>query len=178
MFDYQFQSFDMEISKKIYFKDGLGVTKYKNIKRDGTSGQSQDFSDIDMPLFRLGEMYLIYAEAVLRGGTGGDATTALGYINKLRGRAYANDPASTAGNITAGQLTVDFILDERARELYWEGFRRTDLIRYNKFVEGIYLWPWKGGVSSGTGVASDRKIYPIPSRDINSNTNLHQNPGY
>jgi hypothetical protein len=152
----------------------LGVTKYKNIKRDGTPGQSQDFADIDMPLFRLAEMYLIYAEAVLRGGTGGDATTALGYINTIRTRAYTN----TSGNISSGQLTLDFILDERARELYWEGFRRTDLIRFNKFVEGTYLWPWKGNVSSGTGVASYRTIYPIPSRDINSNTNLHQNTGY
>ncbi|MFX8844659.1 RagB/SusD family nutrient uptake outer membrane protein, partial [Acinetobacter baumannii] len=86
--------------------------------------------------------YLIYAESVLRGGTGGDAATALGYINALRQRAYGN----TSGNITATQLTTDFILDERARELYWEGFRRTDLIRYNKFVDATYLWPWKGGV--------------------------------
>jgi starch-binding outer membrane protein, SusD/RagB family len=169
---------NLEISDLTAFTDGLGVTKYKNVKRDGSPGQSQDFSDIDMPLFRLPEMYLIYAEAVLRGGSGGDAATALGYINKLRGRAYANDPTSTSGNITAGDLTLSFILDERARELYWEGFRRTDLIRFNKFVESTYLWPWKGGVSSGTGVSSFRTIYPIPSRDINSNTNLTQNPGY
>lgn len=169
---------NLEISNVTSFTDGLAVTKYKNIKRDGSNGQSQDFSDIDMPLFRLAEMYLVYAESVLRGGTGGDAATALGYINKLRGRAYANDPNSTAGNITQGQLTQDFVLDERARELYWEGFRRTDLVRYNKFVENSYLWPWKGGVASGTGVATYRTLYPIPARDINSNTNLVQNTGY
>ena len=110
----------------------------------------------------------------MRNGTGGDITTALGYINLLRTRAYGN----TSGNITQGQLTLDFILDERARELYWEGFRRTDLIRYNRFVESSYLWPWKGGVSSGTAVAAFRKLFPIPSTDINSNTNLKQNPGY
>lgn len=165
---------NMEIVSLSTFTDGLGVTKFKNIKRDGTNGQSQDFSDIDMPLFRLPEMYLIYAEAVLRSGTGGDATTALGYINTMRTRAYTN----ISGNITSPQLTLDFILDERARELYWEGFRRTDLIRFNKFTEGAYLWPWKGGVSSGTGVSATRKLYPIPSREINSNTNLQQNPGY
>jgi hypothetical protein len=118
-------------------------------------------------------MYLIYAEAFKRGG-GGDEATALGYINALRTRAYGN----AFGNIDAGQMTLDFILDERARELYWEGFRRTDLIRFNKFVEGTYLWPWKGGVASGTGVSAIRKLYPIPSRDINSNTNLVQNTGY
>jgi len=165
---------NLEIANVTTFTDGLAVTKYRNVKRDGSNGQSQDFSDVDMPLFRLAEMYLIYAESVLRNGQGGDATTALGYINLLRTRAYTN----TSGNISAGQLTLDFILDERARELYWEGFRRTDLIRYNKFVEGTYLWPWKGGVASGTAVGSHRKIYPIPSRDINSNSNLIQNPGY
>lgn len=163
-----------EIANLTEFKDGYAVTKYKNVKRNGTNGQSQDYSDIDIPLFRLAEMYLIYAEAVLRGGTGGSTTTAVGYINALRTRAYGN----TSGNINEGQLTVDFILDERARELYWEGHRRTDLIRYNKFVEGTYLWPWKGGVSSGTAVASFRKLFPIPSRDVNSNRNLVQNPGY
>ena len=165
---------NLEISNLTTFTDGLGVTKYRNIKRDGSNGQSQDFSDVDMPLFRLSEMYLIYAEATLRGGTGGDAASSLSYINAIRTRAYTN----TSGNISSGQLTLDFILDERARELYWEGFRRTDLVRYNKFVEATYLWPWKGGVSSGTSVGTERKIYPIPSRDINANTNLHQNPGY
>jgi len=165
---------NLEIADLTAFTDGLGVTKYKNIKRDGSPGSSQDFSDIDMPLFRLPEMYFIYAEAVLRRGTGGDATTALGYMNALRTRAYGG----TSGNITSTDLTLSFILDERARELYWEGFRRTDLIRYNQFVEGTYLWPWKGGVGTGTGVGSFRKLYPIPSREINSNTNLIQNPGY
>jgi hypothetical protein len=75
-------------------------------------------------------------------------------------------------------MTLDFILDERARELYWEGFRRTDLVRYNRFTEGTYLWPWKGGVASGTGVQAFRKIFPIPSRDLNANPNLVQNPDY
>jgi len=164
---------NLEIANVTAFTDGLGVTKYRNVKRDGSPGQSQDFADVDMPLFRLAEMYLIYAEAQLRGG-GGDIATAVGYINALRERAYG----SIFGDISAGSLTLDFILDERARELYWEGFRRTDLIRFNKFVEGTYLWPWKGGVASGTGVSAIRKIYPIPSRDINSNTNLVQNPGY
>jgi hypothetical protein len=168
---------NLDIANQTDFTQGYAVTKYRNVKRDGSMGQSQDFSDIDMPLFRLAEMYLIYAEGAVKTNT--DIAGALGYINKLRGRAYANDPNSTAGNITQSQLTdPNFILDERARELYWEGFRRTDLIRYNKFVESTYLWPWKGGVSGGTGVASYLKIYPIPSRDINANTNLKQNPGY
>lgn len=165
---------NLEINNQTAFTDGYAVTKYKNITRTGGSGSDQTFSDIDMPLFRLPEMYLIYAEAVLRGGTGGDAATALGYINALRQRAYG----STSGNISSTQLTLDFILDERGRELYWEGFRRTDLIRYNKFVEGTYLWPWKGGVAGGRSVAAERKLYPLPSSDLNANPNLIQNPGY
>jgi hypothetical protein len=167
---------NLDIANLTDFTNGYAVTKYRNVKRDGSPGQSQDFSDIDMPLFRLAEMYLIYAECAARTNT--DIAGATSYINKLRGRAYANDPSSTAGNISQAQLTTDFILDERARELYWEGFRRTDLIRFNKFVESSYLWPWKGGVSSGTGVDPYRKLYPIPSRDINANRNLVQNPGY
>jgi hypothetical protein len=120
-------------------------------------------------------MYLIYAEAVLRGGTGGSAAQALTYINLILTRAYGG---STAGNITAGQLTLPFILDERARELYWEGFRRTDLIRYGLFTSSTYLWPFKGGVANGTGVADFRNIYPIPDNDRAVNPNLKQNPGY
>ena len=163
-----------DISDLSAFKDGYAITKYKNIKADGSAGTSLTWVDIDFPIFRLSEMYLIYAEAVSRGGTGGDATTALGYINNMRQWAYGN----TTGNITAAQLTTDFILDERSRELYWEGFRRTDLIRYGKFVESTYVWPWKGGVKSGTGVDAFRKVYPIPSADISSNPNLKQNAGY
>ncbi|MDE3234407.1 MAG: RagB/SusD family nutrient uptake outer membrane protein [Bacteroidota bacterium] len=165
---------NLEINDLTQFTDGYAITKYRNLTRGGKAGSSLTFSDIDFPIFRLAEQYLIYAEATLRGGTGGDANLALTYINNLRARAYGN----TSGNISASQLTTDFILDERARELYWEGFRRTDLIRYGKFVEGTYLWPWKGGVKGGTSVSSYRKLYPLPSSDISSNVNLTQNPGY
>jgi hypothetical protein len=161
-----------EINDLTKFTDGYAITKFKNIKANGLAGSNLTWTDIDFPIFRLSEMYLIYAEAVARGG--GDATTALGYINTIRQRAFGN----TSGNITASQLTTDFILDERSRELYWEGFRRTDLIRYNRFVESTYLWPWKGGVKGGTNVDAYRKLYPIPSADISSNTNLKQNTGY
>ena len=165
---------NLDIFSLTTFTDGYAVTKYKNITRTGGNGSNLTWTDIDFPVFRLSEMYLIYAEAVLRGGTGGDATTALGYINLMRVRAYTN----ATGNITSGQLTLDFILDERARELYWEGFRRSDLVRYNKFVENTYLWPWKGGVAAGTAVGANRKIYPLPSSDVVANPNLVQNPGY
>ncbi len=164
---------NLDITDLTSFTDGYAVTKYKNVTRTGAKGSSLTWTDIDFPIFRLAEQYLIYAEATLKGGNG-DASLALTYINNLRTRAYGN----ANGNITSSQLTTDFILDERGRELYWEGFRRTDLVRYNKFVESTYLWPWKGGVKSGTSVAAYRKIYPIPSSDISSNVKLVQNPGY
>jgi len=110
----------------------------------------------------------------LRGGSGGSAATALNDINILRGRAYGN----SSGNITAGQLTLPFILDERAKELHWEGVRRTDLIRFGQFTEGTYLWAWKGNVLNGQAVGSYRKLYPIPSADLVANPNLVQNTGY
>lgn len=160
---------NLEINSIPTFTDGYAVTKYRNLTRTGALGQSLAFSDIDFPLFRLAEQYLIYAEATLNNGAGGSASQALTYINLLRARAQATALPSIA---------LQDVLDERARELYWEGFRRTDLIRYNQFVEGTYLWPWKGGVQSGTSVPSFRKLFPIPDADISSNTNLTQNPGY
>ena len=116
-------------------------------------------------------MYLIYAEAVKRGGTGGTEAQALIYLNALRSRAQV-----TAAPL--GFYTLDYIIDERARELHWEGFRRTDLIRYDRFTEGTYLWPWKGGVKGGTGVAATRKLFPLPDSEIAANPNLTQNAGY
>ena len=90
-------------------------------------------------MFRLADAYLIYAEAQLRGG-GGDRAQALAYVNALRQRAYGD----ASGNITDGDLTLDFILDERGRELLWEAHRRTDLVRYGLFTGGDYLWAVEG----------------------------------
>jgi starch-binding outer membrane protein, SusD/RagB family len=166
----------LDIASLTTFSDGIGVNKFRNVTRTGAQGQDPTYCDVDLPLFRLPEMYLIYAESVLRGGSGGDANTALSYINMMRTRAYAG---STAGNLTdPSQLTLQFILDERARELFWEGFRRTDLIRYGQFTSATYLWPWKGGVEAGTGVADYRNLMPIPVSDIAANPNLKQNTGY
>ena len=162
--------------------NGYSVYKYRNVTRDGSSiNQENTFnnlSDIDFPVFRLAEMHLIYAEAVLRGGSGGDINAALNHINKIRGRAYDNNPNSTQGNITLAELDLDFILDERARELLWEGFRRTDLIRYHKFTTSDYLWAWKGGVKNGAAVDAKFRLFPIPITDLLANPNLKQNTGY
>lgn len=161
---------------KDFTKSGYAITKFKNITSTGAAGKDPEkkFTDTDLPLIRLAEVYLTYAEAVLRGGTGGDRATALGYINQLRSRAYGN----ASGNIADSNLTLDFILDERARELYWEGLRRTDLIRYGKFTGGAYLWSFKGGAASGVAVPDYRNLYPIPQDALTANENLTQNTGY
>ncbi|RZL14181.1 MAG: RagB/SusD family nutrient uptake outer membrane protein [Hymenobacter sp.] len=168
---------NLDINDLTLFTDGYAVTKWKNITSTGAPGSDPQgtFVDTDFPLFRLGEVYLMYAEAVLRGGQGGTPTQALTYVNLLRDRAYGNQ----SGRITAADLTAtNFILDERGRELYWEGSRRTDLVRFGRFTTASYLWPWKGGVSAGQAVSNNLNLYPIPSTDIVANPTLVQNPGY
>jgi hypothetical protein len=165
----------LEIESIGTFTDGYAVRKFKNVTKAGVAGSdaSGNFTDTDFPLFRVEDAMLMYAEASLRGG-GGSTSTALSYINQLRQRAYG----SSVANISSSQLTLDFILDERLRELYWEGHRRTDLIRYGRFTTGSYQWPWKGGVMAGVATAAYRNIFPIPSSDLNANPNLKQNTGY
>jgi hypothetical protein len=165
---------NVEINDVGIFEDGYATPKFSNMTSTGSTGVKDDFVDTDFPVFRLADAYLMYAEAVLRGGTGGDQGTALGYINDLRQRAYGDN----SGNIGAAELTLDFILDERCRELYWEGHRRTDLVRFGKFTGGAYLWSWKGNSKAGRATDSHRDIYPIPTDDLNANNNLIQNPVY
>jgi hypothetical protein len=163
------------------YQQGIHVKKYRNIRSDGgpVSDAKKDFSDIDFPVFRLPEMYFIYAEAFLRGGTGADAITALDYMNKVRFRAYGDSyGVNDMGKLKASDLTLQMVLDERGRELYWEAHRRTDLVRYNLLTTGTYLWPWKGGVASGTAVDPKYNIFPIPSTVRTANPNLEQNPGF
>lgn len=163
---------NLEIADLTKFTDGYAVTKFKNKTKAGVSGSDETFVDIDMPIFRLAEMYLIYAEAAVNNQA--DKNLAIDYMHKLTERAYG----TTQGNITATQLTKDYILKERARELFWEGFRRTDLIRYKLFTTSDYLWTWKGGSKDGAAVASYRDLYPIPLSDLAANPNLKQNTGY
>jgi hypothetical protein len=153
------------------YKSGWSVTKYTNMKSNGQPGSDNMFPDTDFPLFRLSDAYLMYAEAVLRGGTGGTKPLAVTYINELRNRAGI-------GTIGNDQLTLPFIIEERARELYWEAHRRTDLIRFDMFTSN-YSWPWKNGVQSGTATLDDKyKIFPLPASELSANTTLTQNDGF
>ncbi|TYZ10463.1 RagB/SusD family nutrient uptake outer membrane protein [Hymenobacter lutimineralis] len=167
-----------EISNFGNFNDGYAVTKWRNVNLDGTPGSwypkpdgtggNGDFVDTDFPVFRLADVMLMYAEAVLRGGQGGSEAQALTYVNQIRSRAGAS---------ALGSLSLDEILNERGRELYWEGHRRTDLIRFGKYTTGAYVWPFKGGVPEGTAVEDSRVVFPIPSSDLIANPNVKQNNG-
>ena len=147
------------------FLDGISVVKWQNVRTDGGTCSDPEFSDTDIPLFRLAEAYLTRAEAKWRTG---DAT-AIADVNTLRTRANAKQ-------LTA--LTKQDLIDEWSREFYMEGRRRSDLVRFDMFTGKDYVWAWKGGVASGQAVDSHFKVYPIPMDDINNNENMTQNEGY
>lgn len=164
---------NLEIVDISQFTEGYAVTKFKNVTSAGATGSDLTHTDTDFPMFRLADAYLMYAEAVLRGGSG-SIPTAVEYVNKVRTRAYGGE----GGNIQQADLSLDFILDERARELLWEGHRRTDLIRFKRFSTSDYLWPWKGGVAAGVNTPETRNLFPIPANDLAANPKLKQNTGY
>jgi hypothetical protein len=164
---------NVAVTSTTNWNDGIAAPKFQNVTSTGASGSNGTHPDTDFPLFRLADAYLIYAEANLRGG-GGSAATALTYVNALRQRAYGTG----LGIITAGQLTLDFVLAERGRELLWEGHRRTDLVRFALFTGGTYLWAWKGGTQAGTALAAHLNLYPLPASELVANPNLTQNTGY
>ncbi|MCI4667357.1 MAG: RagB/SusD family nutrient uptake outer membrane protein, partial [Bacteroidia bacterium] len=164
---------NLDIEDISQFTEGYAVTKWKNITSTGNPGSDLTHVDNDFPMLRLADAMLTYAEAHLRGG-GGDLNTAVGYVNQLRERSYGD----ASGNIAGGDLTLDFILDERAREFLWEGYRRTDLVRFGSFSESTYLWPWKGGEPEGISTNSKFDVFPIPAADLGANPNLTQNSGY
>lgn len=160
---------EYEINDITKFVQGYAITKFKNVTSAGKAGKDPrgNYADTDLALIRLAEVYLNAAEAALATG---DSAKALQYVNLLRTRAEAP---------TLSSITMDNILDERARELYWEGFRRTDLIRHGKFTTASYLWPFKGGVKDGKAVEDFRNLYPIPQNIVlNSEGVIKQNKGY
>ena len=164
------------------FTAGWHVFKFNNFHSDaedlygerpkeGEGAIVEQFASVDFPLIRAAESYLIYAEAKTRidGGSTSD-TKAVKCITDLQTRAGLNPAISS--------ITLDNVFTEITRELYWEGLRRTTLIRFNKFVEGSYVWPFKGGAESGQALADHMKLFPIPDEDIVANDNLDQNIGY
>lgn len=163
----------LEIEHIVDFRQGYALPKYTNLTTAGEPGKDEIFPDTDFPLFRLADVYLMYAEAILRGAANGSRAQAVEYLNALRLRAMGNQ----APLLTEAELTLDYILAERARELHWEGHRRTDRIRFGVF-SSAGVWPWKGGVAGGRTTESYRDLFPIPEAEILANPALAQNTGY
>lgn len=171
MFNYQ--NSKENTTDETSFTSGFSVEKFTNLNSDGTTPASPNgvFCSTDFPLFRLGEIYLIYVEAQIR-STGGTTTTdmnSLEYFNALRTRANA---------ATVQSISLTDVLSERSKELYWEATRRTDLIRFGLFTGSAYVWPFKGGVLAGVSIPDYRALYPLPATDVTANPNLKQNTGY
>lgn len=150
--------------------DGYPAIKFRNTFFFSSSSPTY-FSSTDFPLFRLADAYLMYAELAVRGASGTDMATGLSYVNAVRNR-------SNASSVGQSNLTLDFILDERARELNFEGHRRSDLIRFGKFTGSGYVWPWKGNTLNGTSIPETYRLFPIPLTALEANENLTQNPGF
>lgn len=163
----------LEINDIVDQDQGYILEKYTDVRSDGTVGNQLTFSSVDFPMFRLADAYLMYAEAHIRSGSGSQ-TQAVDYINNLRERANGDD----SENIDPSELTLDFIIDERARELYWESHRRQDLIRFGLFTGSEYIWTLKGNSITGVPTPEFRSLFPVPNASLAANQNLTQNPGY
>lgn len=160
----------LELGDNSSFYQGLTTTKWNNnYSTGGTPHDSYDV-DTDFFLFRVAEAYLNAAEAEMH-LNGESSTKAKGYIDELRNRAHA---------VTSSSYTLNDVLDERSREMYFEGLRRTDLIRYNQFggMQATYLWDYKGGSANGAAFDKTRNVFPLPSSEVLANSNLTQIDGY
>lgn len=159
---------ELSVSRITAFLNGLSIVKWTNYRTDGAAGNNENYYDTDIPLFRYAEVLLTRAEANFRLG---HPELAVPDINELRGRAHAS-------TVSTEDITEDFLIDEWSREFFVEGRRRSDLVRFGRFSGSRYIWPFKGGVPTGTGVQSFYDIYPIPSDELASNKNMSQNPDY
>ncbi len=160
---------DQNMTELGSFSKGWSVMKFTNKESDGAPnfhGAGQ-WVDTDFPLFRLADVVLIEAEAELRLGNTANALIAYNRVHA--------DPRTGLSPATA--ITLQDILDERGRELYWEGQRRTDLIRFGKFTKG-YNWAWKGGVQNGTDIDDKYNLFPISTTHLTGNPELKQNELY
>ena len=160
----------LDLGNNDAFKPGLTVVKWNNNYSNGGTPHDAEKVDTDFFLFRVAEAYLNAAEAEMH-LNGENSAKAKGWIDALRNRAHADLHAS---------YTLNDVLDERARELYCEGFRRTDLIRFGQFggSQATYNWEYKGGNKKGTTFDKKYNVYPLPSDEMRLNPNLTQIDGY
>lgn len=160
----------LDLGDNSSFFQGLVTTKWNNNYANGGDPHDSYSVDTDFFLLRLAEAYLNAAEAEMH-INGENSSKAKGYIDELRNRAHAT---------TNSSYDLNFVLDERSRELYMEGLRRTDLIRYNQFggPQATYNWSYKGGNINGVTFDKTRNLFPIPSSEVQANRNLTQIDGY
>jgi len=151
---------------------GIGVYKFTAKKADGTFPPefNSSFANTDYPIFRFADALLMRAEAYYRLGNPNAAED----FNRVRRRAFGNN----SQDVTFAQMTPAMILTERAREFYYEGHRRTDLVRFGQFTNGTYHWAWKGGAANGTATSAHLNVYPIPAEEVAANPFMVQNPIY
>lgn len=163
------------------FKEGYSTIKFSNLRADGKPTHDIQYIDMDVPFMRTAEAYLTYAEAVLRGASPKEGYSALAAVNALRTRAHSGKNATQvtltdAEDFTAGKFNI---INEWAREFFFEGRRRTDLIRFGMYGGNTdYQWQWKHGVKDGENFPADYNLFLLPAADLNANSNLRQNPGY
>lgn len=149
---------------------GFNSVKFRNVNSDGSSNTVVEFVNTDLPVMRIAEAYLTYAEASMRANGGSNTSEAASMINALRSRANATQKSS---------YSLDEVCDEWSREFWLEGRRRSDLIRFGKFAgQSSYKWEWMGGTYEGTQFPSYMNIFPLPVNEIANNPNLKQNTGY
>ncbi len=163
-------TYQLEFTKDIVFDDfnkfdtgddelgraqGYRCNKFYPDSTSTTRNQSNDW-----PVFRYADILLMKAEAILRGATATLGQTPVSLVNMVRDRSDATDYS---------EIGLDELLNERARELCYEGWRRNDLIRFGKFEDS---WGWK------TNSDVNMRIYPVPQDELDLNPSLGQNPGY
>lgn len=133
--------------------EGFRCCKFINWCASADYVANTQFANTDFFLFRLPEAYLTYVEATARQNNGTVTAEGLDYLNAIRSRAHADSLTS---------CTLDDLCKEWSREFYFEGLRRTTLIRFGKFTSGDYVWPWKGGAKDGTALSPDAALYTVP----------------
>lgn len=157
-----------------YLARCMGIRSVKYFPDKNTTAATRN-SGNDVPVFRLADIYLTKAEAILRGAAvttvNGELQTPLVLVNKIRTRVKAQ---------LAGSIDLPSLLDERGREFYWECWRRNDLIRFGQFeteypIPGDVALP---GYTPGMDKALTKRIFPIPASELKLNAKLVQNPGY
>jgi hypothetical protein len=131
-----------------------------------TKAQNRSQSN-DVPIFRYADVLLMKAEAILRGASATKGDTPASLMNQIR--SYVHAPSFV------GSPTLEDLLDERAREFADESWRRNDLIRFGKFEDD---WGFKHVVNPAAKTQKFRRIFPIPTYVLNTNTNWKQNTGY